>query len=233
MTWTWLGICVAVFLAMAGLNGYRRGFIKEVVSMFFVFLAIALVWVINPYVNDFLKKNTPVYEKIQETCEELVNVSDREGEQTLNQNDFIENLALPQFLKSSLEQNNTADVYHYLSADTFAEYVSGYLAVTLFNGLSFVVSYLLATLLIRMITYALDIIARLPIIKGANKLMGAVVGCGKGIMFVWIAFLILTVFCSTEIGKKGIELIEQDSFLSLLNNNNIFVKIFMNIFYGK
>ena len=41
MSLTWLGIVVIAFLVLAGYRGFRRGFVREVVSFFFVFLAIA------------------------------------------------------------------------------------------------------------------------------------------------------------------------------------------------
>ena len=80
--------------------------------------------------------------------------------------------------------------------------------------------------------FLLDLIAGLPLIKEANKLTGGLVGIVKGVLFVWIAFLVLTVLCSTEIGKAGLDLIEKDAFLNVLYEYDIFVNFFMSIFYG-
>lgn len=235
MSWTWLGIVTLVFLVFSCYMGYRRGFIKEIVSMFFVILSIGLVWVINPYVNGFIRENTPIYEKIQEGCQNLVQSQsgDTEGMGREEQSSLIEGLPLPELLKDELEKNNTVEVYQYLAVRTFTEYVSRYLAQVVVNGISFIVSFILSTLLIRMITYALNIIASLPVIHGANKITGAFVGAAKGIVFVWIAFLILTVFCNTEFGKAGLKMVEQDYALNWLYEQDIFVRIFMSIFYGK
>ena len=54
-------------------------------------------------------------------------------------------------------------------------------------------------------------------------------GLAEGILFVWIAFLVLTVLCSTEIGKKGLELIEKDVFLNIIYQYDIFINFFMKI----
>ena len=56
---TWLGIVVAGILLLTAYKGFRRGFIREIVSFFFVFLALAVSWAINPYVNEFFMENTP------------------------------------------------------------------------------------------------------------------------------------------------------------------------------
>ena len=65
MNWTWLGLAVLVLLAFSMADGYRHGFVKEVVSALLVLISVALVWLINPYVNQFIRENTSVYEKIQ------------------------------------------------------------------------------------------------------------------------------------------------------------------------
>lgn len=235
MTWTWLGIAACVFLVFSGYMGFRRGFIKEIVSIFFVFLSIALVWVINPYINEFIRENTPVYSMVQEGCQNIVRsqAGDEQGLDSEGQSSLIDSLTLPGLLKEGLEENNTAEVYRYLAVDSFGDYVANYLAIVVVNGISFLVSYLLATILIRMVTYALNIIAGLPILNGANKAAGGFLGVIKGLIFIWIAFLLLTVFCNTDIGKQGLKLVEQDFFLNLLYENNIFMKIFMSVFYGK
>ena len=62
---TWLGIVVIAILLLMGYSGYRRGFIKEILSFFFVFLAVALAGVFNPGVRAFLKEKTPLYETLQ------------------------------------------------------------------------------------------------------------------------------------------------------------------------
>lgn len=233
MSITGLGIAAIGILVLSGLFGFRRGFVREVVTMFFWVLSIALVWFMNPYVNDFLKENTPLYEFVQSSTRDYVesmlegNTAAEEQEQSSR----LENLGLPSFLTEEIEENNNASVYQYLAVNTFTDYVSDYLAVAAVNGVSFLVSLLLATLLIRMLAYALDIIARLPIINGINKSAGALVGVVKGILFIWIILMVLTIFCNTEIGRQGLELVERDDLLKWLYEQNVFVNIFMSIFY--
>ena len=236
MDWTWLGIAAAAFVAFSCYMGFKRGFVREVVSMLCVVLSMAVVWFINPYVNEFICENTPVYETIKENCREMVESQEKEKEEKHpdreQQNGILESLNLPGFLVDDLETNNTAEMYRYLAVETFADYVSGYLARVAVNGISFVISFILATVLIRMVTWALNLIAALPVIKGANKLAGGALGAAKAVIFIWVAFLVLTILCNTEIGKAGLEMVEKDSILSWLYEKDIFIEIFMNILYG-
>lgn len=231
MKLTWFGIVILLILILFIWMGYRRGFIREIVSFFFVFLSLSLAWAINPYINDFLISETPVYSTIQETCTDFVQKqsSDLENE-TESSSQFIDGLNLPEVLRKNIEKNNNTENYAELSVNTLTEYVSGYLARTIVNGLSYVLAYILATIGIRIVVYILNLIAGLPILKTANKLTGGVVGFVKGLVFIWILFLILTVLCSTEIGKTSLELIEKDSLLSVIYQYDPLIQIFTKIF---
>lgn len=231
MKLTWFGIVILLILILFIWMGYRRGFIREIVSFFFVFLSLSLAWAINPYINDFLISETPVYSTIQETCTDFVQKqsSDLENEME-SSSQFIDGLNLPEILRKNIEKNNNTENYAELSVNTLTEYVSGYLARTIVNGLSYVLAYILATIGIRIVVYILNLIAGLPILKTANKLAGGLVGFVKGLVFIWILFLILTVLCSTEIGKTSLELIEKDSLLSVIYQYDPLIQIFTKIF---
>ena len=231
MKLTWLGIAVFVILLLFVWMGYKRGFIKEIVSFFFVFLSLSLAWALNPYINEFLVQKTPIYSTIQETCANFVQSQGEEDAEyeTDSTGDLIDSLKLPDLLRKNLEENNNAETYAELSVNTLTGYISGYLAKTVINGLSYVLAYILSTIVIRLIVYVLNLIAGLPVLKTANKLTGGVVGLLKGIVFVWIALLVVTVLCGTEIGKTVLELIEKDTLLSTLYQYDPLVRIFLKI----
>ena len=233
MSWTWLGLAVLVLLAFSMADGYRRGFVKEVVSVLLVLLSVVVVWMINPYVNTFIRENTFVYEKIQNVSESFVE-SLANGNDTMDeeqQDELISGMGLPGLLQNGITENNTAAVYQQLAVNTFGGYVSRYLANIAVNCLSFLISYILASVLIRVFAYALDILARLPVVRGINQLAGALIGGGKCIIFVWVAMLVLTILCNTEIGQKGLGLIRGDTVLNFLYDKNIFIRIFAGLFY--
>ena len=223
ISWTWLGIVVLALIIFACASGFRRGFVKEIVSAFFMIISFLLVWVINPYVNTFVREYTPVYNIVQSNCQELV------MEQTGSQK-ALDKEEQTQIMEKM--ENNTAETYRYLAVSTFAEYIADSLAVMIVNGISFLLSFIISAILIRLLSYILNVLTNLPVIKGVNKIAGGVVGGAKCIIFIWIGFLILTLLCDTTIGKQGMALVEQDTVLNFLYNQNIFVKVFMSVFYG-
>ncbi len=234
VSWTWLGIAVLALIVFACIMGFRKGFVKEIVSVFFMLISFLLVWAINPYVNTFVKEYTPVYDAVQSNCQDLV--SEQIGNKTAldkeEQKQAVENLELPGILKTALVKNNTVDTYRYLAVSTFTEYISDSLAVMAVNGISFLISFVLSAAVIKLLGIILNVLTKLPVLHGINKIAGAAVGGIKCIIFIWIAFLVLTLLCNTELGQQGMALIQQDTFLDFLYNQNVFVKVFMSVFYG-
>lgn len=231
MTWTWIGIAAVLFLGLSGFMAYRRGFIKEVIGMSFLFLTIILVWVINPYVNDFLKTQTSVYEKVEQACEDGIRQYTVDETSSQGEN-VIEALPFPDFLKEGMAKNNTEEVYQYLKADTLNEYLAGYLATAVTNGISFVLSYFAAFVVLRIAMFALGLAGELPGIRIVNRMAGLLLGLVKGIIVIWLALFVMTVLCGTEAGSYLLREVEKDPFLSFLYERDIFVRIFMSVFYS-
>ena len=234
MNFTWLGIAAAVLVLAGFLNGCRRGFIKEAVSVLFVILSMVIVWFVNPYVNRFLTDNTPVYRMVEEGCRSFAQdhlpqgaVTSAEGQTAL-----IEGLALPELLAEGMEVNNTQEIYQALGVNNFFQYIAEYLARTAVNALSLLISYFLASLLLRTVAYALDLFAKLPVIRGVNKAAGGLLGGAKCVFLIWILMVAATFLCNTEIGAEVLKMINNDTILSFLYNKNILIKIFTGISYG-
>lgn len=234
ISWTWLGIAVLALIAAACIMGFQKGFVKEIVSVFFMLISFLLVWAVNPYVNTFVKEYTPVYDTIQDKCQTLVSeqIGNKKTLDKEEQNQVMENMELPDLLKNALVENNTAETYRYLAVSTFTEYISDSLAVMAVNGISFLISFVLSAAVIKLLGFILNVLTNLPVINGINKIAGAAVGGIKCIIFIWIAFLVLTLLCNTTLGQQGMALIQQDAFLNFLYSQNVFVKVFMSAFYG-
>ncbi len=234
ISWTWLGIAVLALIAAACIMGFQKGFVKEIVSVFFMLISFLLVWAVNPYVNTFVKEYTPVYDTIQDKCQTMVSeqIGNKKTLDKEEQNQVMENMELPDLLKNALVENNTAETYRYLAVSTFTEYISDSLAVMAVNGISFLISFVLSAAVIKLLGFILNVLTKLPVINGINKIAGAAVGGIKCIIFIWIAFLVLTLLCNTTLGQQGMALIQQDAFLNFLYSQNVFVKVFMSVFYG-
>lgn len=227
-------MAVILLLAVFGVAGYARGFIKEAVSVVSLVLALGIVWLINPAVTSLVKDYTPFYTQVREYCKEGMEEKIEPGIQIGReaQKELIDHLPLPENMKEGLAANNNSEVYKLLSVDSFTDYVADYVAVTLTNGVGFLISFAAAFVAVKILVCTLGIVGNLPVLRGVNRSAGAVAGLAKGLAVVWILGLAVTVLCNTAMGKMCMEMIERDFILSFLYEWDVFVKVFANVFYG-
>ena len=117
---SWLFIVLLIFAAVSMIQGYRKGLLQTAISMVFLALVLVLTVWLNPYISDYIRNNTSLGQTVQEQCGKMLEEQfgdDGTAEDAEGQEAFIENLPLPQSLKDSLAQNNTAEMYQKLAVD--------------------------------------------------------------------------------------------------------------------
>ena len=80
---------------------------------------------------------------------------------------------------------------------------------------------MVVTVVVRIAMKMLGILNKLPVIGGVNRLAGALVGVGIGIVIVWILFIVVTLLYDTTFGKMCFETIESTPILRKLYDSNI------------
>lgn len=221
-------IVVLAILAVNALMGMKAGLIKTVFSLFSMIIAVVLTIWVSPYINNYMRNNDKIYEGISSKVEKMLPFSEKEVIDE-EQEGFIQELSLPQSIKDSLMKNNTVEVYKEMAIDNFQDYVSSYLTGVILNAMAFIITFVVVLILLWVICFALNLISKLPLLNQINKTAGLVAGLVHGLVVVWIFFILLTVFGSTEPGQKALEMIGQDQTLSFIYNNNYLLKFITNI----
>lgn len=137
----------------------------------------------------------------------------------------IENAGLPDFMTEKLLENNNTEVYRELGVTSFPEYIGAYIAKLVIDIISFLLTFLLVTVVVRSIMYALNIIGELPVIHGLNQVGGAVLGMGTALIIVWVMFLVITLAYASDFGKASLDMIAQSPFLTFLYENNYIMNL--------
>ena len=132
----------------------------------------------------------------------------------------IENAPMPQFLKDQLIENNNSTIYGELGVNSFPKYVAAYISRLVLNLLSFLVTFLLAIIIVKALMFAVNIIGELPVLGLVNHIAGAALGLLLAVVIVWIAFLIMTLAYTTEAGMTCFEMVEKSQFLQFLYDTN-------------
>lgn len=137
----------------------------------------------------------------------------------------IEGADLPEIFKSLLTENNNSEMYSRLGAETFAEYVGDFLAKLILNILAFLCTFILVTIVVRAVIFALDIVSNLPVLGILNRIAGGIIGLGGALIIVWTAFIVITLLYVTSFGKEMYEMINTDLFLKTLYQYNPIMEI--------
>lgn len=137
----------------------------------------------------------------------------------------IEKAPLPDFLKDLLLSNNNQEVYDSLGVTTFAEYISTYVTKLIIDILAFLVTFLVVTIVVRAIVFALDFVNDLPLLGILNRLAGAGVGIVIVCIIVNFLFLGIMLLYPTAIGQTMAGMIEENAFLTFLNEHNYVLKM--------
>ena len=137
----------------------------------------------------------------------------------------IEKADLTDVFKNLLSVNNNSEIYKELGVDTFAQYVGSYLARLIINIVAFLCTFVLITIVLRAIVFALDIVSNLPVLGFINRLAGGAIGVIGALVIVWTVFVVITLLYTTSFGKEMYRMIQSDAILKTIYEYNPILKL--------
>ena len=227
----WLFWVVVAFIAFHIIDGLRRGFIRKVVSAVSLIVTLVLVTYLTPHVTTFIQDHTSLHENLQQKCSEIFLNEEYNEDVKTDQVLMIENMELPENIKEMLLENNNTESYDILKVSGFHDYVGAYLANLIINALAYLLSFVIVWTAIRALLLAMDVVTKLPILHGINKLLGGALGTVYGVVLIWIAFLLVTILCNGDLGRQFFALISENPFLLFLYNQNVIMKIVFGLMF--
>lgn len=141
------------------------------------------------------------------------------------QQQAISEADLPELFRNLLATNNNDVIYEELGVNSFADYVGSFLAKLIINIVAFLCTFLIVTIILRAIIFALDFVAELPGLGVINHLAGGVIGVAGALIIVWVLFIFVTLLYTTMIGKDIYEAIQAEPILKMLYDSNPVMKL--------
>ena len=223
-------VVTALIFVVFTLVGLARGLIKTLFATFALAAALLIAATLGPQVGKFLAQ-TVVYDSIYHKAEKSISeeLRERTDMQVSDQIAWIDELPLPEQLRTGMIENNHKDVYEALGIHVFAEYVAGYLASLVTNILAYILTFLVAFILIRLLELVCQGLKEIPVLGMLDRVAGMLLGAFNGVMVIWLGFIILTMFCATTWGQQLLMEIEQTPILKTLYAHNYFMRIVQNI----
>lgn len=212
----WLFIVTLMILLVYIVRGYKRGCLRVIFSLVALVLTLTVVCCATPYISEFLTEKTTIHQTIKTGCEEQIRESATEtlGQKT---DEYVKDDAF-----SSIIKNSSSEMLE--STGMYGE-VAGGMADFIVRGISFFLALILATIIKNIIGKAIDIVSKLPIIKGVNRLLGIGAGFMQGVLIIWIFFYFIEICQTYTFGQEVMICVENNAFLQVLYENNLIVDI--------
>lgn len=230
MEFNWVVIAAIIIFLVFVIIGYIRGFMRSVLSMLSFVIAITFVSIISPAVNSFVENNTSFYDDAAAKVEDIIDLEwmadvALSSEQQVT---AIDALSVPDSLKNMLKENNTESVYTQLGVTDFYHYICYSIGGMIVKALVFLFLVVFCILALKLLSLALDIVSRLPVIHGLNKAAGALLGALEGLLALWFIGLLLMGLSNNSWAQQIIALINESTPLSFLYNNNVLLFLILN-----
>ena len=232
----WLLILLLVVTILSVIAGYYRGFVRTAISMVFMILVLVLSGWLSPYIGKALEEHTPVAEGIHDACRNMVAemLEEQSGSISANgemeQQELLNMLGLPAELLGGVLSTEQLQTGQEEAIQVFAEQTADVLTNLAVDAIVFLVSFAAAWIVVCIVRRVADIFTELPVLGFVNRVCGGVLGMIRALFWVWIFFLVLTVFSGTEWGNFCLQAIREDSVLLFLYRNNLILKFLLGAF---
>ena len=134
---------------------------------------------------------------------------------------------LPDSVMNNISEKTADLAGEALDASGIYAQVSVGMADFILNGISFFIAFAVGMIVLHFFSGILGIVSRIPIIRGINKYLGTVAGDIYGFVVVWIAFYVIALCSTSEVGGALISYIYESPFLTYIYENNLIVALIM------
>jgi len=248
----WIAWIVGCILLTGLAIGLYRGALRIAVSIATAVLTILIAFFVTPYTAQFIEEKTPLDDSmrkyitgnIEAAIDVLVPVEDEEQEETEDAADetgvykeipkdlqiqVIENADVPEIFRNLLAENNNDEVYEELGVETFVQYAGTYLSRLSLRVCIFSILLVLATIVLRAVVFAMNVIKKIPMVGFANRLAGGVMGFIGALFVVWFLFMVVILLYSTDIGKQIYGAICENAYMKFIFDYNPLLNISIKI----
>lgn len=210
-----LGIIFDIFLvAIIALNVficYRKGLVKLAVGLIAVIVAIIISVLLYKPVSNIIIENTEIDENIENTV--IENFSAETDEQEDTDNGFMK--YMEKYVNDSINKTRNQIVLE----------ASNVIATKVINICVFLGIFIIARIVLILLTFIADIIMSLPILKQFNKAGGIIYGLIKALLIIYvilaIIFFIIYVSGNTTLSNA----ISSSYITKFFYNNNLLLNL--------
>ena len=169
--------------------GLKRGFIKEFISLFCVVIALFIAFTLSNYLSrpvytSVIEPNVykSIYTDVENTVSETVVSKETAFANTLP--DSVITLAnrfgLNDAIDGKFQSNEAVDVACTRMTDSIMKKIVNPIGIKICSVILFIIIFVISIISLKLVATALNLIAKLPLLRNVNSKLGAVLGFIKG-----------------------------------------------------
>lgn len=219
-------IVIGVLFLICVLVGWVQGLFRVVISAAGLVASIIIAACVAPHMSGYLEEHTKVDDKIAAYITEELQFSDSEEDTSKGiQVAIINELPLPEDMKANILNNNNSEMYEALDVIGVYDYIAKSVAVVFLNAAVFLFLIFICRVFFFFLGKAVGGFSKLPVLKSIDKVGGGFLGAIKGLIFIWIFFLLLSITSTSMWSQELISEISRSNLLKLLYDNNLLLDI--------
>lgn len=214
MNWTLLA--VGLFLLLFTIIGAIKGLIKILYSLIIIVVITIVTTIFAPKIASALRKNTTWDDALTKKTEAFL--SDK-GILIEGKDVDVNELPLPDSIKDKIakacndEKEGIVNEYNTRVVTSTSNVI--------FNSIVYIVFFLILYLISKIIGILLNIVSKLPVLNGLNRMGGAAVGLVEGLIVIWILAIFVMVLGNSKFALNIHKDIDSNAFLTFLYDKNL------------
>jgi len=222
----WVCVVIGILFLICFIVGWAQGFFKVLISVASLVASILVALYVAPNLSGYLEEHTKMDDNIATYIAKELHFSD-EGEDTSRgtQVEIISGLPVSETLKANFLDNNNSEMYSALDAVGVYDYIAKSMAVVILNATVFLVLVIVCRVFFSTLAKVADGLSKLPIVRSIDKIGGGLLGGMKGLIIIWLLFLLLSITSTSVISQEMIASINHFPILKLLYDNNLLLDV--------
>ena len=207
-----LNIILVAIIAINVFICYKKGLVKLAVGLIAVLVSVILAVLLYKPVSNIIISNTELDEKIKSAITENF-VNEEETTEETEDNGFMK--YIEKYVEDPINKTKNEIVIE----------ASGVIATKLIDIIAMVSIFIVARLVLILLTFVTDMITSLPILKQFNELGGILYGLIKALLIIYV-LLAIAFFIVYTTGSTGLADAIANSFITkFFYNNNLLLSI--------
>jgi len=189
-----LDLAIALILLIFAIRGVKQGFVRALCSFLAVFIAffgaIFITKTLTPLAIDVAAPHVlPAIVQRVEAQPIPLPTQDFSAQETSL---ILQKIGLPETWGQLIAMLQASPDTVQTAASSPSQLFAAFLLKIIASAVIFILSFVLLLLLWSLISRSLDLVARLPVLNFCNRILGAVLGIAKGLIFLlllrWVLF---------------------------------------------